>query len=223
LDRRAFTVALVSSFLASCGKAPKGMRQSPFSRVKLIEGLETLRLAFEAKAHHVTESLLPAVEEHELRKRCAWFPAPLPVEITALYSWHEGQPLGPWDTKYPFWFRDYGFSSLATAEHSYERIMDSYGADPPHRELLRGAFPFAEFNGGWLVLPTAPGGFGGLERPVISVHQGINVFFYSINAMIDTSIDWVSHPSWNDEGLYPASLELEIWRKHNPGIFAGGA
>jgi hypothetical protein len=214
-------VAFASAIVMGCTPASRPQKLM-FSRPRMIDGLEKLRLAFEAKGHAVTKSLRPPVPEQELRKRCEWFPQPLPEELVALYSWREGQPDGPWEESYPFWFRDCGFSALATAERSYGRIMATYGAEGPDEELLKGAFPFAEFNGGWLVLPTARAGFKDLARPVVSVHQGVDVWFHSMNTMVDTCVEWVSHPAWTSEGLYPQSLEMEIWRKHNPGIFESG-
>ena len=210
--------ALAAGALNGCGGDASGPAPSPFSRPRLIDGLEALRQAFEANGRHVSAGLLAAVAEEDLRKRCAWFPAPLPDEILGLYAWRGGQANDTWDEPYPFVFRDCGFSSPAMAERSYRAIMDSYGRDPPDDALLRSAFPFAEFNGGWLVVPTRPEGYGGLQRPVISVHQGINVWFHSVNAMVDTCLAWVSDPAWTNEGL-PSDRELLIWRKYNPGIF----
>ncbi len=55
---------------------------------------------------------------------------------------------------------------------------------------------------------------------MISVMEGITVFFYSIEHMLDTCIGWVTHPTYDaDGGSLPEDIELEVWRKHNPGIF----
>lgn len=190
---------------------------APFSKEKLRDGLEKLRLAFEAKGHHVTKELLPPVSEKLLRELCPWFPAPLTEEIVALYGWRAGQRENTWDLDFPFWFRDCGFASLIESKRAYEQIMTHYGSYEPDRELLTNAFPIAEFNGGWLVV--ALNGHEGFERPVISVHEDVAVWFHSVNTMVDTCLEWVSHPSWKSGGTLPDSVEMEVWRKHNPGIF----
>jgi hypothetical protein len=38
--------------------------------------------------------------------------------------------------------------------------------------------------------------------------------------MLRTNIDWVSSPYWEHLGALPNDVEMEIWRRHNPGIFA---
>lgn len=195
----------------------------PFSADQLHRLLENLRIAFEAKSLNVSDTLLPPWNEHELRERCQWFPGEIVPELTALYSWRGGQEPGPWDlsdTDHPFWFRDCAFSSLAIAENEYRRMMASYGQTPEFHKALETCFPFAAFNGGWLVLPTTSHGFDkNLMRPVVSVMQGIDVFFYSMEKMVETCADWVSHPGYGGDGTLPENVEHEIWRKHNPGIF----
>lgn len=99
-------------------------------------------------------------------------------------------------------------------------MMETYGANPADHDLLKNSFPFAAFNGGWLVLPCKEQKLDSrLTRPVISVMQGIDVWFYSIQLMIETCIEWVSHPAYGHSGnsSLPENEELAIWRKHNPG------
>ena len=101
-------------------------------------------------------------------------------------------------------------------------MMASYGTFPDFYELLASSFPFAAFNGGWLVLPCKRQTLDKrLQRPVISVFQGIDVYFYSLQLMVDTCVDWVSHPLYDPKEAagFPEALEMEIWRRHNPGIF----
>ena len=231
MDRRTFSAGsislLLSSALGSCDRSLDSTQPQvapqPFSRPQFLEQLESLRKAFETKGLRVTPSLLPPVDESTLRQRCAWFPAELPEELVALYVWHEGQSVEAWHGDgYPFWFRDCAFSSLQTAESEYRSMMETYGANPTDHDLLRNSFPFAAFNGGWLVLPCKEQKLDSrLTRPVISVMQGIDVWFYSMELMIETCIDWVSHPAYGHSGnsSIPENEELAIWRKHNPGIF----
>ena len=195
----------------------------PFSADQLHQLLEKLRSAFEAKSLNVSDTLLPPLNEQELRERCQWFPGEIVPELIALYSWRGGQEPGPWgldETDHPFWFRDCAFSSLAIAQNEYRSMMASYGQIPEFHKTLETCFPFAAFNGGWLVLPTTPHEFDkSLMRPVVSVMQGMDVYFYSMEKMVETCVDWVSHPSYEGDGTLPENVEHEIWRKHNPGIF----
>lgn len=195
----------------------------PFSKQRLHRLLGELQEAYEEKDLHVSNSLLPPVSESELQARCDWFEGKFPPELVALYSWRGGQHSGPWDLAdddYPFWFRDCAFSSIDTAKIEYRRIMDSYGIDPESYDLLKHCFPFAEFNGGWMVMPTEPQRLDvRFPRPVISVMEGIDVFFYSVESMVETCIDWVREPSYDRNSGLTDEVELEIWRRHNPGIF----
>ena len=112
------------------------------------------------------------------------------------------------------------FCSLARAEDEYASILSSYGWIPGRRGLLKYAFPFAEFNGGWYVMPALGHPFNlSLACPIISVFEGIDVYYYSLELMVNTCIEWVSHPEYSADGSLPHEIELEIWRKHNPGIF----
>ena len=236
MDRRTFSIGSISLVLGSglplagcdqkMGSSQPQVAAPPFSPANFLARLEELRMAFEAKGLHVSPSFLPPVDEASLRQRCTWFPAQLPEELITLYAWHEGQSSDAWsDDGYPYWFRDCAFSSLKTAESEYKSMMDTYGAHPQDHDLLRCSFPFAAFNGGWLVLPCQEQKLDiRLKRPVISVMQGIDVWFYSMGLMIDTCIDWVAHPAYGHIGnsALPEQEEMAIWRRHNPGIFSGG-
>ena len=191
-----------------------------FSAARLHEKLERLTAAFEAKGIHVSKSLLPPLPENEVRARCHWFPRELSEEIIALYGWSGGQEKDAWEEEYPFWFRDNSFSSLTRAETEYRSMMESYGSNPADHDLLKYCFPFASFNGSWFVLPTKGHPLDNrLPKPVISVLEGVDIYFYSIESMIDTCIEWVGHPSYAEDYTLLHSIELEIWRKYNPGIF----
>jgi len=195
----------------------------PFSADNLHKLLEDLRSAYEAKSLNVSDTLRRPLIEQEIKEECQWFPGEIVPELVALYSWRGGQEPGPWeleDTDYPFWFRDCAFSSLAIAKDEYQSMMASYGQIPEFNAALKTCFPFAAFNGGWFVIPTVPHDFDkGLIRPVVSVMQGVDVYFYSIEKMVETCIDWVRHPSYTGDGTLPEDVELKIWRQHNPGIF----
>jgi hypothetical protein len=195
----------------------------PFSSVRLHDRLDKLLDAFEAKGLRVSDTLLPPIPEAELRSLCSWFPERLPEELVSLYSWRGGQHPGPWDISepdHPFWFRDYAFSSIESAESSYSSLMAASNQYPEFHDLLVHCFPFAEFNGARLVMPTKANGLEPkLPRPIISAFEGIDVFFYTIESMVSTCVDWVSHPRYRSDPAEWQAIELQIWRDHNPGIF----
>lgn len=206
--------------------------------------LEELRLAFEARGMHVTPSLLPGIAPAELAKRCQWFPAELPPEIVALYGWHNGQKNQPWDEAFPFWFRDNGFSSIENAEQEYKSMMESYGKEMPASLAgvdLKFCFPFAAFNGGWYVFPCHGQALKSqVARPVVSVFQGVDVLYASVESMLRTCVAWLKDPASLEEAKVQAGMQKtgqgadwkadqqrvrqaeqrwqEIWEQYNPGV-----
>lgn len=243
-DRRRFLIflGLASAGIGGCDRANSGRdhtasdrldgyrslntdipKIAPFSSRRLHELLDELRNAYEDKGLQVSRTLLPPIEESQLRSMCDWYPDELPMELVSLYGWRGGQEPGPWeldDADHPFWFRDCAFSSIDTARVEYQSMMETYGANPEDHDLLKYSFPFAAFNGGWMIIPTRKQNLDRrFDRPIIFVLQGIMVFFYSIELMVATCIDWVRHPSYDESGGLTNSVEKEIWRRHNPGIF----
>ncbi len=55
-----------------------------------------------------------------------------------------------------------------------------------------------------------------MPHPVISYFQGIDVYYDSIEAMVDTTIAWVSQAGWAPYETTPN--ELEIWRRYNRAV-----
>ncbi|MDO6545561.1 hypothetical protein [Photobacterium sanguinicancri] len=197
------------------------IKLTKFSKENLHQNLNRLLNAFESKGMNVEGSLLPPIPEIELRERCSWFPGDLPNEIVALYEWRGGQEKDTWESEFPFWFRDNSFCSIARAEFEYKSMMESYGKYQPDHDMLKYSFPIAAFNGGWYVIPTRRHNLNSvLKRPVISVHQDIDIYFYTIEKMVETCAEWVEHDNYSPDGLYPESVEMQIWRKHNPAIFS---
>jgi hypothetical protein len=118
------------------------------------------------------------------------------------------------------------FTSLERARFEYESMMQSYGIGNSRAEdgiELRTSFPFASFNGGWYVFPCE-GQDKDKNHPfaIVSVFQGIDVYFHSIHSMLETCIDWKSASIWTEAQGWnlPGQSELKIWRRHNPGLFA---
>ena len=191
--------------------------------MKVSDKLDALLQEYELKGYAMSASLQPGLSPIEIQDICSWFPVKLPELLIEMYEWRNGQAQGPWEEKYPFWFRDVAFSSLNTAEFEYNSLMDSYGAlNNPERDGidLSTCFPFAALDGGWYVLPCAGQNLDKKSsQPVISVLEGIEIYFHSINSMLDTCIDWVKHTDYSISDHLEREIELEIWRKHNPGIF----
>ena len=219
--------AAISSQLITCDRTPSGIgfkhmdiKLPPFSKINLHKNLDRLLNAFESKGMKVSQSLLPSIPESELRERCSWFPGQLTEEIIALYEWRGGQEEVR-EPDSPFWFRDNSFCSVERAEFEYKSMMDSYGSYSPDHDMLKHAFPIASFDGACYVIPTKEHNLKSvLKRPVISVYEDIDIYYYSMEKMMETCVEWVEHNQYTSKGLYPRNIELAIWRKHNPGIFS---
>ncbi len=191
-----------------------------FSPTRLHAALDRLLAAYESKGMRVSETLSPPIPEDELRSACDWFPGELPPEIVALYGWRGGHEEVAWGSKAPFLFRDNSFCNIERARRAYDSMMSSYGSYSSDGRWLKYSFPFAEFDGAQYVLPARGHPFNAsLKSPVISVFEGIDVYFYSLEKMVNTCIDWVSHPEYSEDYSLPEKVEMDTWRKHNPGIF----
>ena len=190
-----------------------------FSAERLRERLDLLRLAYEAKGQHVTRDLLPPLSSEEVQAQCKWFPVELPEELLGLYSWRNGQLRHESEAYRPFDFRDCAFLSLQDAKGEYDVMMRTYGSDPVDAPLLQGCFPIAAFEQAWLVLPCREQHLDRrFKRPIISVFQGISVYFCSVESMVNTAVEWVSSPKYH-EGQLPKEEEMKIWKRNNPGVF----
>jgi hypothetical protein len=192
----------------------------PFSTSRFHASLEQLREAFESRQLPVTATLLPPLDEAELRRRCEWFPHPLPAELVSLYGWRAGQAYDAHSEKFPFCFRDRNFIGIDQAREEYRSMMSTYGRIPDPQIELAACFPFAAYSGSWYVFPCRGQHLDArLDAPIISVFQGIDIHFYSIEQMVETAFDWVrqsQHP--DSQGTAPGD-EMKAWREHNPGIF----
>jgi hypothetical protein len=193
----------------------------PFSAENLHKLLDALLAAYEAHYPGIGETLLPPIGAGELHSRCDWFPGRLPAEIIALYGWRGGQDLSHLGAEEPaFWSPDNIFCSPEDAAAAYRSISWSYALWPPDRNLLRYAFPFATFEGSSYVLPTRSQGLPpGLERPVISVFEGVDIYFHSLESLVRTCLDWITHPGYRGDAALGSEIEMDIWLRHNPGLF----
>jgi hypothetical protein len=188
--------------------------------------LDSLLSAFEIQgADNIRDSLLPGLSREEIEQRCAWFPGKVPEPVMEMYMWRNGQANDAWGEESPFWFRDMTFSSLEIAKTEYQSMVSSYGVDNTLEDdgvILKTSFPFAAFNGGWYVVPSEEHTMRVDSRfPVICVLQGIDWFFVSIEAMLDTCNEWVRSSNYDyEEASLDEDTENRIWKQHNPGVFS---
>lgn len=186
--------------------------------------LEELRVAFEEAEQAVTRDLAPPLLPEELRERCAWFPGDIASEIYSLYSWRGGQHLREGDSFAPFWFRDTIFATPEKAAVEYQSLMETYGSLLTPGMIgvnLAHCFPFAAFNGGWYVFPCSGQAIETSHpRGIIAIFQGVDVYYHSLAKMLETCRDWARHPRYSARDADWPHIEMEIWRKHNPGVFA---
>lgn len=225
----AFSLTGLPAVLTACSQreeprdAPSvGLAESlpPFSEEQLHRKLDALEAAVRSKAWGKGLRLLPGLSESDVRSATSWFPAELPRELLALYAWRNGNDdesghaaSGAARLR----FRDCEFISLAQAELEYRSMMESYGVHGDPEIAVEHCFPFAAFDGGWLVLPCGRQNLTPrLPLPVVSIFQGISVFFYTVESMVDTATAWEQAR----EGQFDAlKSEMEIWTTYNPGIF----
>lgn len=183
--------------------------------------LTVLLSAYKEKGYNLQGSMAPGLSKTEIQSKTSWFPSTLCPEIIELYMWHNGQHSDPAEVEFPFWFRDNAFISIENSKDVYEEIVKVYAEDnDPDRDgvdLLK-CFPFASFNGECYLIPCCPQRIDGDHvRPVIN--QNGEIYYYSIETMVSTVIDWVKHPDYKMFEHLPQEVELYIWRLHNPGIF----
>ncbi len=188
----------------------------------ISELCEALLAAHRRHGIDISQDLLPGLPREAIEAETAWFPSRLPDDLIALYGWRNGQPEDAWNSQNVLWFRDMQFTSLQRARDEYVSMMDSYGLDndPASEGIdLRMCFPFASFNGGWYVVPCeGPRLDSRFPFPVVSVFQGISIYFDSIETMLRTCVDWRVASSWSgDDWELPEHLEMEIWRRYNQG------
>ena len=138
--------------------------------------LELLVDQIESKGGSIRPHLRPPLSREEIVSKLSALPFSLPEEIIELYTWHDGVED---DCQVPL-FRDNQFLSLDAAMQEYE-MMCQYYADAEDRVDLRKCFPFAGFDGAVYVLPSLKQALKPeLQCPVISVFEGVEVFFLDI-------------------------------------------
>ena len=186
----------------------------------IAKGMDRVVQVIREKDCPVDDSLRSGLSEQEIRDKVAHLPFRLPEAIVELYRWRNGQaPEAP-----VLLFRDQRFLSLDEALDDYQMIQ-AYVV-PALRGLDVGAdltscFPFAGFEGANYVVPCSGQSLiAGYELPIINVFEGIDVHFLSFASMMDTIVAWYEAGAHRvDDTFVDETLELRIWKQHNPGLF----
>jgi len=190
----------------------------------ITELCERLADAYERKGIKVRENLRPGLAEDEIRKIVSPLQIVLPDEVIELYRWRNGS-IDEFDQDLyrVLSFRDNTFISLQRGVEEYQSIQATYGLDSTlHRDRvdLRACFPISSFMGSWDTVACGAHLFGNqFDHPVIRVFQGVDMYFHSIKAMLNTCIGWVSNSEWKPVQGLPDNIEMSIWTRYNPGLF----
>jgi hypothetical protein len=190
----------------------------------VTELCERLANAYELQGLPVRQNLRPGVSREVVLRTLAPLRIPVPEEIVELYGWRNGHVLefDPDQHRY-LSFRDGIFVSVERVVEEYSRIQKSYGVNSTlrtDRVDLQAVIPISSFEGAWDVVACGAHLYGSnFDHPVIHVHQGISMYFHSVQTMLQTCTDWVSSPHWENLSSLPEKIEMEIWHRHNPGIF----
>lgn len=180
----------------------------------LTSKLQALLDAYKAKGYAVETQLQPGLIKETIIEKTQWFPITLPESLIEMYQWHNGNQ--NWQEKYTYSFRDMSFISLETAKQEYENMLKTCNANSDLIDL-KTCFPFATYNQEWYVLPCAEQKLNTeYKMPVIEVFHDIKVYFYSLESMLDTCIEWVNQFGY--ETASNVSDEMIAWKKYNPGI-----
>ncbi len=185
---------------------------------------ERLADAYELQGVTVRANLRPGVSREVVLKALAPLGIAVPEEVIELYSWANGHILEEdWDHHRHVRFRDGVFLSVERIVGEYAGVQQFYGQDSTladDRIDLRSIVPISSYEGAWNVVACGAHLSGTqFDHPVFHVHQGIDMYFHSVESMLRTCIDWVSSPHWEHLTTLPRDIEMEIWRRHNPGIF----
>ena len=181
---------------------------------------DDLVAAYEAKEQAVSQNLMPGISKSEYAKAIGFEIQAIPLSVLNLYQWRNGCANEAADAL--FLFRDNCFISADRGKEELSMIRSIYGAESEERFDLTSVIPIAAFEGAVFAVVTGDHHFGPeFTHPVVSIFEGIDLFFSSVESMLQTCIAWVSHPDWDPFNALPREEELEIWRRLNPAIDLG--
>ena len=186
----------------------------------IAELCDDLVTAYEAKGQAVSQNLKPGISESEYARAIGFDIQEIPPAALKLYQWRNG--CVDEEAEALFLFRDNCFISADRGKEELNQIRNFYGADDEDRFDLHRVIPIAAFEGSVFAVVTGQHNFGPeFEHPVVSIFEGIDLFFSSIEAMVQTCTAWVAHPNWDPYDALPNDTELEIWKRLNPGVELG--
>lgn len=186
----------------------------PSMSSSLAERLEVLADAYTLRGYDVRPNLLPGATSAELHEVESALGVVLPASYRELYGWSAGviDDLG---TVPRLRFRDESLLALSRVVEERDRLLDVY--DWSESLDGRAVAPFASYQGSILVVACGPQGLTSVvPHPVISYFQGIDLYYDSIESMVETCIAWVSQVGWAPFDAAPE--EMEIWRRFNAAV-----
>lgn len=180
----------------------------------LTARLEVLADAFGHHGYDVRSNLLPGATSDELAALEASLEVTLPAAYGELYRWSAGT-VDERGTVPRLRFRDEGLLPLSRVVEERDLLAEVHdwfdGVD------FGTLAPLAIYEGSVLAVACGPQSLTSLApHPVIAFFQGIDVYYDSIESMVETAIAWVSQPDWAPYDQAPN--EIEIWRQHNRAI-----
>ncbi len=173
---------------------------------------EDLMATYKMAGVETYAELNPSLTRPEVLKLLAPLNLQVPESFLDLYTWRNGCN----SDDCGFQFRDTVFVPLQDAIEFRQNILLDYEAVADEYFNPTYFLPFSHFeNGLFYGVQCTPIGTPPPESDaVICVSEGIDTYFYTIESMLRTCIDWVCQDALENE-----ELELSIWRQHNPGIF----
>lgn len=164
------------------------------------------------------DNLRRGLTRREIEQKIACLPFEFPQELYELYQWRNGIEQPSTDLLSPFLFRDHYLSNLDDAIENYLAIQTSFNTEEDRKIAdWSKSFPFAYFEGSYLLIIL---GKHFLEKkykyPIINIFEGVELWFCSFDSMLDTCIEWNQQTF---EKYDTPKDEINIWQKHNPGIF----
>lgn len=180
----------------------------------LAARLDVLADAYAAHGYDVRPNLLPGATSAELDEVESALGVVLPASYRELYGWSAGT-IDDSGTTPCLRFRDEALLPLTRVIEERARLLQTYGwfEDVDGRTVA----PFGFFQGSVLVVACGPQRLtSAVPHPVIAYFQGIDVYYDSIEAMVETCIAWVSQVRWAPYDAAPN--EMEIWRRGNATV-----
>jgi hypothetical protein len=193
------------------------IRTIPSSWINLHTKLDQFTTVLRAHNYLVGDPFQPGLSRAEITDLARTLPFKLPEEVYQLYTWRNGTKA---DIDLSL-FGDHIFIPLEQAIQESRDIEQYY-------EITK-VLPFASFQGSWLVLPAEPYAADidlwpplsdtiQAERPIIHIFEGVAVFAYSLETMLDMIMAWFTQGVAELDTLYAQDVRQRIQEQYNPGL-----